>query len=175
MHVLPATPQHRRHWAVRLSFGLGVLILLLLLSTRLLLPQLTAYRAELEAAVGAYLGLSVHLEQLSADWQGWEPVLRIQGFSLHDPDNGVPLAGFQQAWISLDLFRSVLNGRPVPRHIRLLGGRLSLTRDARSGLGIVPQSPRGATLSLETIAAWLLPSLCRRRRAGFAGRAPELT
>ncbi|NJN48358.1 MAG: TIGR02099 family protein, partial [Candidatus Competibacteraceae bacterium] len=121
------------------------------------LPQLTAYRAELEAALSDYLGSPVQLGQVKAAWHGWEPVLRIQDFSLRDPDSRLPLVHFQQAWARLDLLRSVFNGRIVPRHIQLQGGRLSLTRDTRSGLGIVPRSTGGDARSLESVATWLFP------------------
>ncbi|MEE4379755.1 MAG: YhdP family protein [Candidatus Competibacteraceae bacterium] len=157
MTALSSTPPYRWNWVVRLGFCLGILVLLLLLAIRLLLPQLTAYRAELEAAVGDYLGLPIQLERVTASWQGWEPVLRIQGFNLHDPDSGLPLVSFQNAWARLDLPRSLINGRLVARHIRLQGGRLSLTRDAQNRLGIASQSPGGNAPSLESVAAWLFP------------------
>jgi len=157
MAAFSSTPPYRLHWAVRLGFYLGILVFLLLLAIRLLLPQLTAYRAELEVAIGDYLGLPVQLERVTAGWQGWEPVLRIHGFTLRDPDHGLSLISFRNAWARLDIPRSLFHRRLVPRHIRLQGGRLSLTRDAQSGLGIVPQSPGRVPLSLESVASWLFP------------------
>ncbi len=150
MEILFASVRHAWTWTLRLGVVLLIVSALLLSLSRFLLPRLAEYRPDLEQLIGAYLHIPAHIDHLEIAWRGWEPVLRLDGFSLGDPGN--PLAAFQQALVSLDLPRSLLGGRPVLRNIRLAGARLILERTADNELRLFALTTGGPPISLQDIA-----------------------
>ncbi|MCP5423987.1 MAG: TIGR02099 family protein [Gammaproteobacteria bacterium] len=143
-------------WLERLLLGGVLLSILLLLVVRFGWPQLAEYRGEIEAGLSHYLRRPVRIEQLSLGWQGWQPVLRVQGFSLQDTTNNLPLVRFQRAVIHLRLLRSLYALRPEPYSVRLEGGYASLTYNAAGALSLTPSSVRGRAPALEELLAWLV-------------------
>ena len=122
-----------------------------------LLPRLNEYRTALAVALGDYLHTPARIEAVAAERDGWRLGLRLQGVSLHDPETGAALVGFDRATASLDLWHSVQEQRPVFSHIRLEGVGLTLEQGADG----IPRlraeaSPAESAPSLPEVARWLL-------------------
>lgn len=131
------------------------LIALLIFVGRLLLPQLEDYRTELEQVLSHYLHSPVHIRSLEATWVGWEPGLRMDGFSLMDIGRDTPSVSFNQALVSIDLLRSLLAGRPVLSNVRLEGLRLILERGTDGRLYLLDRADGGPPIEIENLFAWL--------------------
>ncbi|HAS51214.1 MAG TPA: TIGR02099 family protein, partial [Gammaproteobacteria bacterium] len=97
-----------------------------------LLPRLNDYRDELSGALSDALQKPVRIEAVTATMDGWRLALRLQGVSLHDPGQNAPLAQFTHAALTLNLWRSWQEWRPVVRHIRLEGASVTLNPDSLS-------------------------------------------
>ncbi len=82
---------------------------LLILSGRyLIMPEIAAYRGEIEQQLSHAIGLPVKIGALSAEWPGLRPRLHISKFQVHDPRDpgGQPLLAFdlvdaEIGWASL--------------------------------------------------------------------------
>lgn len=155
MKTLIAAARHTGAWMLRLGMILFIVIVLMILPGRWLLPQLADYRTELEQVLSDYLHSPVHIQSLEATWVGWEPGLRMDGFSLTDAGKDAPSISFDQALVSLDLPRSLLAGRPVPGHVRLEGLRLALERNADDRLQLLDRAAGGPPIPIENLFAWL--------------------
>lgn len=155
MKILIVTARHTWAWLLRLGIVLFLLIALLITSGRWLLPQAANYRADLEQRLSHYLHRPVRIQSLNAGWLGWEPVLRVDGLSLIDPEKGVPLVSFDQVLVRIDLPRSLLAGQPVLGNVRLQGLRLMVERDADGGLRLLDRIQRGPPIAMQELVAWL--------------------
>lgn len=155
MKTLIATARHTAVWMLRLGVILLLFIVLLIFLGRWLLPPLSDYRTELEQVLSDYLHSPVHIQSLETAWMGWEPGLRMDGFSLTDAGKDAPSISFDQALVSLDLPRSLLAGRPVPGHVRLEGLRLALERNADGRLQLLDRTAGGPPIPIENLFAWL--------------------
>jgi len=120
-------PRRLLRWSRRLLLGLVLAALALAAFAQWwLLPRLDDYRDELAAALSDYLHRPVRIEKMTAVRDGWRLGLRLQGVSLYEPERDAALAHFARAAISLDLWRSLRERRPVPDRIRLEGVNLTL-------------------------------------------------
>ncbi len=127
----------------------------LLAGAWLLFPPLTHYRAALEQGLAAHLRVPVRIRNIDIGWDAWGPVLIIHDFKLFDPRGTMPLAGFEQARIGLDLAQTLANGRLALGHVQLEGGSLML--EIREGnLRLATPTPSAIPISLRDIVAWLL-------------------
>ena len=77
------------------------------------LPNVPAYRGEVEQVLSRAIGLPVEISSLSAEWRGLHPRFRIGGLTIKDAA-GQPALTLQHveaepAWRSLLLFRLRLN------------------------------------------------------------------
>ncbi|MFO1351856.1 MAG: DUF3971 domain-containing protein [Gammaproteobacteria bacterium] len=138
MRSLAAAVRHLLAWLAHLSTATLVLAVALVALASLTLPALSQrYRAEIEQSVGAYLHAPVRIESLHLAWRDRGPALRIDGFRLYDPAGRGESFGFRNAWIHLDVMRSLRAGRPVLHHIRLRGGEITLAWGAPGSLRLL--------------------------------------
>ncbi|MDQ5908943.1 MAG: hypothetical protein QG599_1036 [Pseudomonadota bacterium] len=128
---LPTSRTRRTlRWTRRLLLALLLpLLLLASFGQWWLLPRLNDYRDELSGALSAALHMPVRIEAVTATMDGWRLALRLQGVSLHDSGQDATLAQFTHASITLNLWRSWQEWRPVVRHIRLEGASVTLNPD----------------------------------------------
>ena len=155
MKIVYATARHTWRWTLRLSVVLLLLIGLLVALSWVLLPRIADYRAELEEAISERLHVPVRIERLEARWEGWNPVLRLRGFSLQNPVDGTPLTRFERALATLDLAASLAEGRAQLSTIRLGGGRMILERGTDNQLRFIPQAVGNPPLPVEVLISWL--------------------
>ncbi len=114
-----------------LAGGLILLAAVAVTIVRLLLPGIDQYRADIEQLVSQYSGYPVSIDAVSAQWQGWQPRLHLEGVTLHAPDGERPLADFASADIRLAFLASLWHQQPMPESLIISGARLKLihTRD----------------------------------------------
>lgn len=124
-----STSRTRRtlRWIRRLLLTLLLLLLLLAAFGQWwVLPRLNNYRGDLARALGDTLQMPVRIDAVTATLDGWRLALGLRGVSVDDPERDTPLAYFKQVAITLNLWRSLQEWRPVVRRIRLEGANLTL-------------------------------------------------
>ncbi|MCB1768081.1 MAG: TIGR02099 family protein [Candidatus Competibacteraceae bacterium] len=124
-----STSRTRRtlRWTRRLLLTLLLpLLLLAAFGQWWVLPRLNDYRDDLASALGDALHLPVRIEAVTATLDGGRLALALRGVSLDDPGRQDTLAYFKQAAITLNLWRSLQEWRPVVGRIRLEGASVTL-------------------------------------------------
>lgn len=156
MHLPPFPPVLRTLPRLLVSivvvgyFALGLLVLVL---RHAVLPNIDAYRGDIEQALSRALGQSVAMRAIDARWQGLRPSLRIHGLEIRDAE-GRPALGFEE--VEADIAWSSL-WRLAPHFARLEinAPALDLRRDRAGRLFVagleVKSAPSGAGFS-----EWLL-------------------
>lgn len=127
-----------------------------------LLPRLDDYRDALAGTLGDYLRVPVRIEEVAAVRDGWRLGLRLRGVKLYDPGRDAALARFSHAVITLNLWRSLWDWRPVVGRIRLEGADMTLEQGADGTPRLFGEADNLATASsLPEVARWLfaLPRL----------------
>ncbi|MCB1776766.1 MAG: TIGR02099 family protein [Candidatus Competibacteraceae bacterium] len=126
--LLPASRTRRTlRWTRRLLLTLLLpLLLLAAFGQWWVLPRLNDYRDDLTRALSDALHLPVRIEGITATLDGWRLALALRGVSLDDPGRQDPLASFKEADITLNLWRSLREWRPVVGRIRLEGASVTL-------------------------------------------------
>jgi len=129
------------------------LFALLVLFVQLLLPQVAAYRSDIEQLLSEQLAATVEITQLEGEWQGAYPALRLQGLRIHKPETA--RFSLQQAEIGLDLAQSFLQWRPVFTRLQFTRPELVLTFAGAELDGAAPEPDVSGTGDL-AIPLWLL-------------------
>ncbi len=154
-----------RRFAYRLwvaTAGLLVTVALLMALTRLLLPQLTAYREELVGLLSEQLDLPLAVASIDARWHGLGPRITFHGLTLRERQGGRELLRLESAMIDIDVPRSLWHGVPQVTGLVLNGVRLAVTRHADGSLSVMGRrgSPRSAEIDARDVLQWL----AQRRR-----------
>ncbi len=102
-------------------------------STRILLPLVSEYRAQLAADIGSAIGAPVRIDRLGARLAGLSPELRLSGVEILDPDDGQVQLRFRELRLRLGLWDSLRSGQPRIGLATLVGARLVLRRRSESG------------------------------------------
>ncbi|MDG4551134.1 MAG: YhdP family protein [Candidatus Contendobacter sp.] len=121
-----------------------------------LLPRLNEHRAALAAALGEYLRVPARIEEVAAEREGEWLSLRLRNVSLRDPVTDAALVQFDRAAVTVDLWRSLREWRPVFGYIRLEGVNLTLEQVADGIPRLRADSgPAESAFSLAEVARWL--------------------
>ena len=151
----PAGRRHRRLRVVRAGVLASVFLSLSLALCWAVSPPLSHYRAVLEQGLADYLHAPVRIRDFDLTWQGLGPALRLRDFSLLDPAGRLPLAGFDQALIGLDLPRSLISRHLIFSNIHLAGGGLILENRPDCGYSVSACTPNAAPTPLPDVVSWL--------------------
>ncbi len=114
-----------------------------------LIPRIDNYRSALAIHIGELIHEPVSLQHLDVKLHGLSPELVIHGFSILNEQHR-PVASFEQARLRPALLRSLIAGELRPGRIQLIGGRLSLRRQANGAFALEGLRPR------ERPPAWLV-------------------
>jgi uncharacterized protein (TIGR02099 family) len=130
-----------------------VAALVVLGARHLLLPQVDAYRTQIEGAVGEALARGVRIDSIRADWSGLHPHLALRGVTLLD-EAGEPALRLEQVDAALG-FSSLVRGRMHLHRLDINGPTLHVRRDMAgvlhvAGLALRQDGTRGGFLP------WLL-------------------
>ena len=55
-----------------------LLVILFAVSIRLALPKVNIYKNEIESIISDYMGYSVDIDTINAEWKGWTPNLYLE-------------------------------------------------------------------------------------------------
>ncbi|MDF2182218.1 YhdP family protein [Neptuniibacter sp. CAU 1671] len=114
------------YWLLVLTLSVSAL---LLLTFRLLWPQLNGHQAALVDLLSQRLNSQVALVSMDAQWQEGYPSLHLQGLKLQGIAGQPELAlSLNQAYLALDLTASLRQLRPVFNRLELDGLHLKLTQ-----------------------------------------------
>ena len=108
--------------------GLVVLFALLQAGGRLLLPRLPVQEDWVAQRVERLLKYPVDIGRVQLAWQGFGPVVRLQGARLLDPDSHQSLLAFDELDISIDPWPALLRGVLRPARLSARGLSLQLVR-----------------------------------------------
>lgn len=118
---------------------------LALTGIRLLLPQVQAYRAELETKVGEVLGAPVKIGRLRAHIARFRPELILADIQVAATAGPVPAIQLQEIRLGVDLLESLLTRRFLSAmHVSLVGAKLGVFRKADGSLAITGLKSGGA-------------------------------
>ncbi|SFM58671.1 TIGR02099 family protein [Ectothiorhodospira mobilis] len=109
----------------------------LILSLRLLLPQVEGLAPTLEAELSGLLERPVRVGQLQARWGILSPRIRVDDLTILDPGGGVPLLRSERVEMTLDLPASLWQGRPVFDRVRVRGADLHVLRDEQGRIRVL--------------------------------------
>ncbi|MDZ7804142.1 YhdP family protein [Thiohalophilus sp.] len=111
------------------SLAAVVVILAVLVSLfRIFLPDLTAYRSDLEELASAFLDHTVRIESMDARLVGFTPTLIFDDVYMLDKTGERELVRFDQARLGIALIDSVRQRQVVPRNFTIDGIQLAITR-----------------------------------------------
>ncbi len=122
---------------------------------RNLLPMAENYKPNIEAWASQVLGQELQINSLSADWQGLEPQLVLEGVNLQSEQQ--TLIHFGKVRIGLDLVASIRQWLPVPGSLVVEQAKLSVVRDNQGKISVVGVSggKGGAAREQDILATWL--------------------
>jgi uncharacterized protein (TIGR02099 family) len=149
-------PWFRRASSVALRAALLVYFLvgaLVLVMRYVVLPDIGAYRADIEGALTDGLARPVTIRALAADWRGWWPRLQVRGLAIRD---GAGRVALELEHVEADLAWSTLwHFEPRFARLEVLAPTLDIRRDAAgklfvAGLEVGRQQDDGA------FSDWLL-------------------
>jgi uncharacterized protein (TIGR02099 family) len=114
-------------WMLLLT--LLVLVAAALTAARLLIPEVSAYRVELEQAAGEVLHKQVTIGRMQASWRGMNPVIRLKDVQLTDPASGQESLSVREVRVTLDAERYLTRQEIRIAGIDVIGAELTLIRD----------------------------------------------
>ncbi|WP_274600765.1 YhdP family phospholipid transporter, partial [Ectothiorhodospira mobilis] len=109
----------------------------LILSLRLLLPQVDGLAPTLEAVLSDLVERPVRVGQLQARWRILSARIRVDDLTILDPGSDTPLLRSERVEMSLDLSASLWQGRPVFDRVRVQGADLHVLRDERGRIRVL--------------------------------------
>ena len=160
-HTKPPALSRTSPWLRRAGrFAMGVALFgyfafaLLFLGLRYLaLPNVEAYRGDIERMLSAGISLPVSIERIDAEWRGLQPNLALLGFVVRDREGRPAL---ELARVDAEIsWRSLLGLSLRLERLEIAAPTLNIRRDAAgrifvAGLLLTPQSEQGG------IGNWLL-------------------
>ncbi|MFP3872991.1 MAG: YhdP family protein [Thiohalophilus sp.] len=105
-----------------------VILAVLVSLFRIFLPDLTAYRADLEQLASAFMDHTVKIESMDARLVGFTPMLIFDDVYMLDKSGERELVRFKQARLGVAVFESIRQRQVVPRDFTIDGIQLAITR-----------------------------------------------
>lgn len=118
---------HVSKWVLLLSL---VVLALLTLGGRVLLNNIHHFKTEIEQELAEYGITGVSLDKLKGRWEGFRPVLKIQGASLSIPGRSQALS-INQLEVSVNLISSLISGDLKLQSLHSTIRKLILVRDKK--------------------------------------------
>ncbi|MBY4676752.1 YhdP family protein [Marinobacterium arenosum] len=145
------TSQRLFWWAYWLLVCLLFLAALLVVVARYTLPQVGAFREELQQLLSEQLGRELQIGEIEGYWQGSYPTIELRDLRLvRQPDEPLTLS-VHRLQVGLDVGRSLLGGRPVFSRLTVSEPYIGW----QSGQPAV-EAPASTAVTLPEIPLWLL-------------------
>jgi len=133
-----------------------VLVAILFGCARLLVPYISDYKADISEIASEYIGQTVIVDSLKAEWYGLGPALVFEKITLQDEKGEKPVLQFDEARLEFNILTSLLFLRPELSNITLVGVNLALVRDNDGRISIIGIGKKeGETGSLDGLAEWI--------------------
>lgn len=127
---------------------------------RLTLPHIDNYREEIQGWVSNYVGYSVIVDKIEAEWQGWKPYLRLQEINVMDQSGENTLTRLQSATISLNPATMLVRQQLTPLNITITGPELVIVKGVDGAINIAQIESGDSSLNVgdkqSVFAEWLL-------------------
>jgi len=117
---------HRTFWYTLV--GLIITLAIAISLFRLYLPDVKGYRVEIEAFASEVLEQDVRIESMEAKLSGFTPLIIFNGVYLLDTHSKKEIVHFEQARLTIDLFRSLFKMEIVPESFTIVGVDLGVKR-----------------------------------------------
>lgn len=125
---------------------------------RLLLPGIDRYREPIAHWVSKQIAQPVEFDTITANWQGWTPVIELSNVRLTDADGGKSVTRFARASFALDPIRSLERREVVPGQLVVSGMEISLARSEDGSIrleGVGEGETAVSSLRKNALAYWL--------------------
>ncbi len=113
-----------------------LLAILFAVSIRLALPKINIYKNEIESIISDYMGYSVDIDTINAEWKGWTPNLYLENIKLLSERNNSEIIQFHSARIGINLVESISKGVVTPSYIQISGLNLNVYRNKDGAISI---------------------------------------
>lgn len=110
--------------------GLIITIAIAISLLRIYLPDVKSYRAEIEQLASSALDKQVRIASMDAKLSGITPLIVFNDVYLLDSKGRKTIVHFDQALLTIDFFRTILNMRIVPESFTVVGVNLGIRRKA---------------------------------------------
>ena len=127
---------------------------------RLTLPHIDNYREEIQDLVSNYVGYSIIVDKIEAEWHGWNPYLRLQEINVLDQAGENTLTRLQSATVSLNPATMLIRQKLSPLNITITGPELVIVRGLDGAINIAKVESTDVSEYLDdkhsVFAEWLL-------------------
>ena len=143
--------------SIRTFLAAGLLVLLALVGLRLAWPLAGRYPQRFEQALSAYTGQAVSIGEVQAAWAGLRPRLILSDLRLLDRSGQHTALQLPQAYLELDIWRSVMSLGLKPSLLILVSPQVTLTRHPDGSIALAGVERDAHTGASATAAArWLM-------------------
>lgn len=127
---------------------------------RILFPELTGYREQIELELGKYLEHKVHIDSMDARLVGLTPTLIFH--NVHMFDDKKEIISFKEARLGIALLESIKQRNIVPLNFTIVGTVISINQSAAGRFSVqgvdvtdLQQGKDKTTATNEDLAGWL--------------------
>ena len=107
-----------------------LLITAVMIAARLWIPEVSAYRTEIEQAAGQALNKQVSIGRLQTGWRGLNPVIKLKNVELSDPTGAHEALVIREIWLTVDAEQSLSQQEIMLAGIDVIGAEFTLVRTA---------------------------------------------
>ena len=133
-----------------------LLAILFVVSIRHTLPKINIYKSEIESIISDYMGYSVNINTINAEWKGWTPNLYLENIKLLDERNNNEIIKFHSARIGINLVESISKGVVTPSYIQISGLNLNVYRNKNGIISIKNDNSLNTNVNNRSgLAEWL--------------------
>ncbi|TDT43252.1 uncharacterized protein (TIGR02099 family) [Halospina denitrificans] len=159
--VKTSLPQRLLRWSVNIVW-LSVLTVLILVALyvglgRQVMDNLHHFKSDIEQQVSSIVGQPVSIERIRGEWQGLDPILRVQGVALEGVDSERTVASLGELRLRLDSWASLRRLRIVLSEFVLRNGDASLVQQPDGRVGVegiwLPPEQESEPYALPEVAA----------------------
>ena len=132
----PGVTRQRRRVALRITGVIALLLLLGIGGLRVLLVNLDKFIPQTQSWLSETLGQPVTIGAIESYWQGWMLMMRFTNISVLDSSTGKPMLELHRSRFELDIWDTVVSGKPSPGKLTISGARLAVTRHADGSFAV---------------------------------------
>ena len=134
-----------------------LLVLIFIIGIRLSLPKVSAYKNEIQSIITDYVGYSVNIHAIQAEWKGWTPNLYLEDIKILSQNNNTEIIKFKSARIGINLIESIYKQNIIPGYILISGLNLEIYRTKNGVISIRNENIDGTNTNKQTgLSEWLI-------------------